>query len=117
MYFADEASEFTQRLVAGRKVRVELWSRRTRGKYGRLLAYVYLAGTGQMLNELLLETGHAYADRRFEHPRKERFERLERQARRQKRGLWKDVRPEQYPAWKRRMEARRRARRSTAPAR
>ncbi len=105
MYFAEQASEFARQTVGGRQVRIELSPHRTRGRYGRLLAYVYLVETGQMLNEMLLETGHAYADRRFDHVRKARFAELELRAQRAKRGLWTDVRPGQFPAWKQRIEA------------
>ncbi|MFQ6048526.1 MAG: thermonuclease family protein, partial [Phycisphaerae bacterium] len=104
MYYGEQATTFVAQHVLGKTVRIELHPRkRTRDKYDRLLAYVWLPETGQMLNELLVETGHAYADLRFDHLYKARFVRLERTARKQKRGLWAAVRPEQWPAWRRRM--------------
>jgi len=102
MYYGAEASAFTKEMVLGQRVRVELAGRNnTRGRYGRLLAYVFVAETGEMLNEALLRNGRAYADPRFAHPRKATFAALEARARQSNTGLWKAVRPEQYPYWKR----------------
>lgn len=104
MYFGPEASAFTKSLVEGRRVRLVLTGR-SRDKYGRLLAYVYLADRDLMLNEELLRTGHAYADRRFDHPWKERFMTLETAAARGSKGLWRRVKPEQMPEWRQRYDA------------
>jgi endonuclease YncB( thermonuclease family) len=132
MYFGAEASAFTHRLVDGKPVRIVLSPDRTRDKYGRLLAYVYVnvggavasnaggaGGTtgdgatgmqtaavseGEMLNEQLIAGGYAYADRRFPHLWKERFSGLEEKARKKKLGLWKSVRPDQMPKWRQRYE-------------
>jgi endonuclease YncB( thermonuclease family) len=103
-YYGAEASQFTRDRVLGREVRVVLVESRTRGKYGRLLAYVYPAGSETMLNEELIVTGHAYADHRFDHPWKQRFLALEARARKQQQGLWRHVTPEQMPEWRRRYE-------------
>ena len=109
MYFGSEASAFTKAMVQGGRVRPALEpEQKTRGKYGRLLAYVYLEPSGVMLNERLLETGHAYADTRFPHVFKGRFRDLERRARRARAGLWANVQPKQWPKWRQRYENRRR---------
>ncbi len=105
MYFGPEASAFTRDLVLDKPVRVVLAPDRTRDKYDRLLAYVYLADTDRMLNEELLAEGLAYADRRFNHPWKPRFIDLEARARRSSKGLWKHVTPDQLPEWLQRYEA------------
>jgi len=89
-HFADQAGEFTSRACLGKEVRLELDERQTRGVHGRLLAYVYLPD-GRMLNRLLVEKGYAYADPRFDHRLKRRFRRLQKQARKARLGLWKDV--------------------------
>ncbi len=102
-YFGKEASAFTKQLTAGQTVRLELIAEDTRDKYGRLLAYVFLPD-GSMLNERLIETGHGYADTRFEHPRMQRFIKLEERARKAKAGLWAGVRLEQMPEWRQRAE-------------
>ncbi len=102
MYYGPEASAFAKRMVLGKDVRIELSPARSRDnkRHNRLLAYVYLTESGEMVNELLLTTGHAYADTRFDHVWAERFRELERKAVRGKAGLWANVRPDQFPAWK-----------------
>ena len=126
MHFGREACDFAQRSLLGRRVRIILGPGRTRDndRYNRLLAYAYLVDVepgrgarprsdpwdqtpgpdGPMFNEMLISTGHAYADPRFDHPWAERFADLEERARRDRLGLWREVRPEQFPPWKQRME-------------
>ena len=101
-YFGPEASAFTKSLVRDEPVRLELVAADTRGKYGRLLAYVFVGDV--MLNEALLEQGYAYADRRFAHPRRERFIQLEKRAQKQKVGLWANVTFDKMPEWRQRYE-------------
>lgn len=52
---ADAATEANRRLVAGRRVRLELDVER-RDRYGRLLAYVWIGDT--LVNEILVREGH-----------------------------------------------------------
>lgn len=107
-YFGAEASAFTRSLVEGKPVRVVLAPKQTRDRYGRLLAYVYLTGDGEtMLNEEIIARGYGYADPRFTHPWMKRFVELEQRARKQNLGLWKDLKPDQMPAWRQRLEQRR----------
>lgn len=101
-YFGPEASAFTKSTVLNKPVRLELVREDTRGKYGRLLAYVFVDGV--MLNEVLLEKGYAYADRRFPHPWRERFVQLEKRAQKQGTGLWQEVTIDKMPEWRRRYE-------------
>jgi len=100
MYYGPEASAFVRKTLTDATVRIVLSPTRTRDKYRRLLGYVYIEPDGACLNEVLLETGHAYADTRFDHPHKKKYEAAERRASRQGVGLWADVKPEQYPAWR-----------------
>jgi micrococcal nuclease len=102
-YYGPEASAFAHTAADGRFVRLELLADKTRDRYGRLLAYVYLPD-GAMLNERLIELGFAYADTRFAHPRKAKFTRLEKRACQERIGLWAKVTPEQMPAWRRQRE-------------
>lgn len=95
-HFGPEASAFTKLSCRGKQVRLELVKGNTRGKYGRLLAYVTLPD-GKMLNAELIAGGFGYADPRFEHPRLVEFARLQRKAMRERRGLWKNVRPDEMP--------------------
>ena len=60
--------------------------------------------TGELFNASLIETGYGYADRRFDHPRMAIFTELEAQARRELRGLWKEITKDRMPAWRRRLE-------------
>ena len=95
-YFGPEATAFTEEMVAGRTVRIELERENTRGKFGRLLGFVY-SEEGKMLNEELLRSGHAYADGRWRHRFYFRFGQIEKQARKNKRGLWGDVKAQDIP--------------------
>ena len=104
MYFGPEASAFAKETLAGRDVHVVLSPKRTRGKYGRLLAYVFMSRGGKMFNEMLLEGGYAYADRRFDHHYMDRFKRIEKQARSSGIGLWAAVELDQMPSWRQRFE-------------
>jgi len=106
MYYGAEASAFTKSQVEGRPVRIVLSPKRSRGKYGRLLAYVYYGDPPRMLNEELIIQGYAYADRRFPHLWSERFVRLEAQVRRRGVGLWAGVTRDQMPRWRQRYEPR-----------
>jgi len=99
MYFGPEASDFTRKLALNQQVRVSLEPyENTRGKYGRLLAYIFLPD-GSMLNEQLIEKGYGYADPRFKHILRRKFLNLEKQAQKEKLGLWQNVTPDQYPPW------------------
>jgi micrococcal nuclease len=86
--FGRAASAFTKRLLpAGRHVRFRL-GREPRDRYGRALAYVWLAD-GRMVNELLVERGYA---RPYTFPPNDdfasRFRAADRRARHRGLGLW-----------------------------
>jgi len=99
MYFGPEAAEFAKKLVLGKPVTVYLdEGNNTRGKYGRLLAYVKIPNDG-FLNEALLTEGYAYADVRFRHSLYNKYSQLEASARSLKKGLWEKVTREQLPEW------------------
>ena len=98
MYFADQATDFATDLMLDKIVRLELVQGYTRGYYGRLLAYVYLPD-GRMYNSLAVQQGYAYADHRFEHPRRQEFLDIERRARLGRRGLWVKVTRDDLPGW------------------
>jgi endonuclease YncB( thermonuclease family) len=94
MHFAMEATEFTRRKLLGERVHIVLSPKRSRDKYGRLLAYVMLERAGRMFNEMLVAQGYGYADPRFEHHYDRQFRALEEKARKQGLGLWAKVGPE-----------------------
>lgn len=95
-YFGPEATDFTTDMVAGRLVTLELEPKNTRGKFGRLLAFVY-TDDNRMLNEELLTTGHAYADDRWRHRFYFRFLQLDALSRKNKLGLWRSGTPPDMP--------------------
>lgn len=104
MYYGSQASEFARGLTLGKYVVIHLDAgNNTRGKYGRLLAYVELPD-GRILNEALLSEGYAYADLRFKHSMYDEY--IERQAEAQEagKGLWGQVTREQLPGWLRRIK-------------
>lgn len=81
------ASDYTKNLLEGEEVYLE-FDVSERDRYGRILAYVYLED--KMINEMLLEEGHA---RIATYPPnikyEERFYRLQKEARENKKGGWK----------------------------
>ena len=99
MYFGPEASKFTANMVLKQNVTVILDKMsKTRDKYHRLLCYIRLAD-GKILNEELVSEGFAYADPRFPHSHLEKYIQLEETAKKEKKGLWKEVRENQLPKW------------------
>ena len=85
----NKATVFTKSLVGGKSVRIE-FDVEKRDRYGRLLAYVYLPD-GRMLNAELVKEGYAQV---YTFPSNVRyvnlFLKLQRQARENNRGLWKE---------------------------
>jgi micrococcal nuclease len=85
-YFGRVSSAFLQGLIAGTIVRLE-YDQQRRDKYGRTLAYLYLAD-GTFVNAEIVRQGygHAYTDYPFRYL--EAFRGYEREARTTNRGLW-----------------------------
>ena len=100
-YFGPQATAFTEKMVSGRWVSIELEPEKSRGKFGRLLAFVYTEDN-ELLNEELLRSGHAYADARWQHRFYFRFQEVEARARKNKLGLWQQVKFEDMPGHVRR---------------
>jgi micrococcal nuclease len=85
--FGAEASAFTRSIALNQSVRLELEGP-SKDKYGRTLAYVYLAD-GRMLNAELIQQGFAHAYTVYPFSRMEAFRAHEREARDHARGLWR----------------------------
>ena len=85
-FFGKEASAFTERLVEGKRVRLEYDRDRT-DRYGRTLAYVHLPD-GTFVNAEIIRRGYGHAYTRFPFKHRDRFRQLEREARDARRGLW-----------------------------
>lgn len=87
-YFSKEASEFTKRLVEGKEIKLGYdWQKRD--KYDRLLAYVYL-NDGTFLNAEIIKQGYGFAYTRFPFKYLDQFRQYEKEARENKKGLWRD---------------------------
>jgi len=95
-HFGPEASRFTKKAVLGKWVRIKLLPHRTRDKYERVLGYVYLPD-GRMLNREIIASGMGYAYPYNDHPYDAEFEKLQRQNRKDKVGLWKNIKYEELP--------------------
>ncbi len=104
MRFGPEATAFAKETLDGRDVQVVLSPKRTRDKYGRLLAYIFMERGGTMFNELLVEEGYAYADPRFDHHYETRFAAAERRAQDAQEGLWSGVEVADMPKWRQKRE-------------
>lgn len=83
-YGAEASNYLKQRLPVGTMVKAKFG--KNRGKWGRLLAYVY--DGRKMINAELVKKGYAHAYGLFGHQYLNKFMNLERQAQRKGRGLW-----------------------------
>jgi micrococcal nuclease len=92
-HFGKEAAIFTQRMVLGRRVRLEFDQANAAGDHKdntpqrRTLAYVYLED-GTFLNAEIVRQGFGHVLMRYPFQYMEEFRQLERDAREQGRGLW-----------------------------
>lgn len=89
MPFGKEAAEYTKsRLKRGKRVFL-YYDKESRDKFGRVLAYVYLSN-GEFFNATLVKKGYAFAKEYPPNTKYSRyFRKLERKAKRKRRGLWK----------------------------
>jgi len=91
-YFGREATVFTKKIVEGKRVRLEFDDANAhidhKDRYKRTLAYVFL-GDGTFLNAEIVKKGYGHAYTRFPFKYLDEFRRYEREAREQRRGLWK----------------------------
>jgi micrococcal nuclease len=85
--FAKEAYLFTKKMVEGKEVRLE-YDQTRRDRYNRILAYVYLMD-GTFLNAEIIKQGYGYAYLKYPFKYTEEFRGYEREARKNKRGLWR----------------------------
>ena len=85
--YMKEALSFVQELAEGKEIRLEFdWE--NKGRYGHLLAYVYLMD-GTFLNAEIIKQGYGFTDPKYPFKYMEEFRRYEREASEYKRGLWK----------------------------
>jgi micrococcal nuclease len=86
--WSEESKDALAELVAGRVVELEYGRGDLRDIYGRLLAYVSLPSTGEVVNETMVSEGHARSFRDFPHEYTALYNRLESEAEVARRGLW-----------------------------
>ena len=86
--FGYEASTFLRELVLHQQVRIEYDIQR-KDRYNRTLAYLYLQD-GRFVNAAIVREGFGHAYTQFPFRYLDEFRQLEREAREQKRGLWRD---------------------------
>lgn len=85
--YAKEASAFTKNLLVGETVYLR-FDIETRGKYDRLLAYIFRAPDGLFVNLEIVRQGYGNAYLKYPFKYKELFRRYESRARESKKGLW-----------------------------
>ncbi len=92
-YFGLEAAQYTDRHLRNKTVRLEFDQNNAhighRGRYGRLLAYVYVGG--ELFNLQIIRDGYAHAYTKYPFSMMEEFRQAEREAQRAERGLWSSV--------------------------
>jgi micrococcal nuclease len=99
MYYGPQAYEFTHTHTLGKQVVVLLDTvTKSRDRYNRLLSYIKLPD-GTILNELLISEGYGYAYTPYKHSFSNKYNQLQKQAKAAKRGLWKNITPDQMPEW------------------
>ena len=90
-YFKEKTSLYTTKELASQDVTLR-YDQIQRGADGKLRAYLYLAD-GTLFNEKMIANGYARTDTK--HPFKEKFmtkfQAIERQAKKNKKGLWANV--------------------------
>ncbi len=87
-FMAIAAKKFNTKLVKGKKVILE-FDKEKKDRYGRLLAYVYLAETKKMVNALMLKNGMAYVlIKRPNLKHKKLFIKCQREAIKKRLGIW-----------------------------
>jgi micrococcal nuclease len=85
-YFGREASEYLRAMLAGRAVRLE-YDQTRRDRYGRTLAYLYLAD-GRFVNLEMVRQGYAHAYVKYPFRLMDEFVAAEHEAREANRGMW-----------------------------
>ncbi|MDP2103702.1 MAG: thermonuclease family protein, partial [Candidatus Gracilibacteria bacterium] len=86
-YFGIEASNYTKKMLTGKEVELE-FDYNPRDKYDRLLTYVWI--DGQNYNKELIRLGYARAYLRFPFRYFKEFEKIGKEAEKNKVGLWSD---------------------------
>jgi len=85
--FGDHASDYAKEQLQNKKVGLLKPSTyENTDKYGRLLRYVFL--DGQDFGAHLISEGYAFSYKKFPHPRRAHYNALEKEAQKNKKGMW-----------------------------
>ena len=100
--FSNKAKQFTKRLVSGQRVSIE---KKDVDRYGRIVALV--VSRGKLVNRELVREGLAWYYPKYcrDQPLCGELQKLERQARKERRGLWRDENPVSPWNWKRQQKS------------
>jgi len=85
-HYGAEARAWVEEQILDRHVRLQSLADRRRDKRDRILAYVLVEGRD--FNARLVRRGLAWGDASADHPRREEYRKLEREARKARRGMW-----------------------------
>ncbi len=93
--FGDHASEYAREALQNKKVSLlQPKGYEDKDKYGRLLRYVFL--DGEDFGAHLISEGYAFSYKKFKHPRRNYYNTLEKEAQKNKKGMWN---PENCDYW------------------
>jgi len=85
--FGDHASDYAKEQLTNKKVGLlKPSTHENTDKYGRLLRYVFL--DGQDFGAHLISEGYAFSYKKFPHPRRAYYNTLEKEAQKNKKGMW-----------------------------
>jgi len=101
MPFGGDAATWARDHLAGHSVTLRVIPARTRGVFGRLLAYVAIEPAGDDFGTEILQAGLAWTDPRWPHSKLAEYQQLEDRARKGKTGLWASFPVAALPKWKR----------------
>lgn len=97
--YARRGQTYLANRVEGKEVTLRLEATQTRDSAGHLLAYVYFTDV-DLINLDIVHDGQAFADRRVAHSLHQQIEQAENDARKKQRGMWKELRWNDQPAWR-----------------
>lgn len=87
--YGKEASQFLTNLLKGEKVYLlPVKEQFHTGRYGRVIAYAYRAPNGLFINAEIIRQGYGHAYPKYPGKYTEKFQQLERFAKKSKKGLW-----------------------------
>ena len=85
--FGNDASAYAKKKLRNKKVGLlQPKNHESTDKYGRLLRYVFL--DGEDFGAHLIQEGYAFSYKRFPHPRLKYYNQLEKEAQKNKKGMW-----------------------------